>query len=198
MEHITLEQYATRVASRSSKEFYEHKMPGPVLACLLNEVSDLAECVDAAKKTLFYGKQDIATALKYSIVAAQYDWEPADGILSLEEGRGELSESQQQTLHAIIGIITEAGELADAVLKAFGAVQMGRTSLEDAFDEVNLREEYGDVLWYTQLGLSAIRSSIPECITVNDCKLEKRYGPAFNVDGAVNRDLDAERKELEK
>jgi len=197
MQHITPEQYATRVASRSSKEFHDDLVPGPVLAVILTEIVENAKLMDIAKKALFYGQLGLEYRLKYAIIAGKYGWEPKDGILAMPKPVS-MPPDIQQTLHAVIGIITEAGELAEALIKAFGSVQMDECSLEDAFDHINLREEYGDVLWYAQLGLSAIGSSIPECMTVNDNKLEKRYGPTFSADRANNRDLDGEREELKK
>jgi len=197
MEHITSEQYATRVANRSSKEFHDDLVPGPVLATVLLEIVENAKLLDVVKKALFYGQLGMEWRLKYSIIASKYGWEAGDGVLAMEPAQS-MPVDIQRTLHAVIGIITEAGELAEALIKGFGSVQMGECSLEDAFDHINFREEYGDVLWYTQLGLSAIGSSIPECMTVNDNKLEKRYGPAFSADKAQNRDLDAEQEELKK
>lgn len=195
MDYITPEEYATRVDARCSKDFHERLVPGPVLAVILTELSTCAELTDVLKKALFYGKADLETVVKYGIIAAKYGWEPGDGILSVTPKQA-MPVDVQRTLHAIIGIITEAGELADAIISAFASVQEGTAKVEDAFDHINLREEYGDVLWYTQLGLSSIGSSIPECITINDRKLEKRYGATFAAEKALHRDLEAERKEL--
>jgi len=196
MDYITPEQYATRVDARCSKEFHDKLLPGPVLAVILTELSECAQLMDVAKKALFYGKSDLQTVVKYGVIAARFGWTPEDGILSADPPIA-MPVDVQRTLHAIIGIITEAGELADAVITAFAKVQDKQCTIEDAFDHINLREEYGDVLWYTQLGLSTINSSIPECITINDNKLEKRYGATFAAERALHRDLEAERAELE-
>jgi NTP pyrophosphatase (non-canonical NTP hydrolase) len=161
------------------------------------EIVTDADLMNDVKKALFYGQLDLERRLKYAIIAGKYGWEPKDGLLSRPNAKdNQIPVPIQRTLHAIIGILTEAGELAEAVIKAFGNVQNGDATIEDAFDHINLREEYGDLLWYTQLGLNTIGSSIPECMTINDRKLEKRYGPAFSRDRATNRDLDAERGEL--
>ena len=195
MKTITLSEYATRVGNRCSKEFHEDIVPGPVLAVILKELIANCQLVDVTKKALFYNKLSFDYILKFAFVASKYEWVPEDGLLSMDE---KFSPQQQQIIHAILGIITEAGELAEALIEALGNVQIGKCSLEDAFDHVNLREEFGDGLWYTQLGLSAIGSNIEECITINDAKLERRYGPTFDRERAVNRDLDAEREELKK
>jgi len=161
------------------------------------EMIENAQTMDTLKKALFYGKADLSTVVKYGIIAAKYGWEPNDGLLSATPPVA-IPVDIQRTLHAIIGIITEAGELAEAVVTAFAAVQEGKSTIDDCFDHINLREEYGDVLWYTQLGLSSINSSIPECITINDNKLEARYGATFTAEAALHRDLEQERKELER
>ena len=198
MEHITTQEYATRVENRCSKEFHDNLIPGPVLATVLSAVGDHGLLADAVKKGLFYGKLEPEWIIKYGIIAATYGWEPKDGLLSTVNGKNDIPEKQQRLVHAILGIITEAGELADALIAAFARIQQGKATIEDAFDHVNIREELGDVLWYTQLGATAIGSSLPEVMTVNDNKLERRYGPAFSADKATNRDLHAERKELEQ
>lgn len=196
MDYITPEQYATRVDARCSKEFHDRLVPGPVLAVILMEMTECAVTMDTLKKALFYGKADITTVVKYGLIASKYGWKPDDGLLSAEPPVA-IPPDIQRTLHAIIGIITEAGELAEAVIAAFASVQEGRSTIDDCFDHINLREEYGDVLWYTQLGLTSINSSIPQCMTINDNKLEKRYGATFTAEKALHRDLEQERKELQ-
>jgi len=196
MDYITPEQYATRVDSRCSKEFHEGLVPGPVLACVLDEMAIDADIMDAVKKALFYGQLDTEFLVKFALIAAKHGWEPHMGILG-QTPPVAIPVDVQRTLHAIVGILTEAGELAQALINGFASVQAGEKNIDDAFDHINLREEYGDVLWYTQLGLNSIGSSIPECITINDAKLEKRYGATFVAEKALRRDLDAERKELE-
>ena len=92
--------------------------------------------------------------------------------------------------HAITGIFTEGAEMADA----FKRYKYYGTEL----DEVNLKEEVGDLLWYTQLLCAALGTTIDEAMDVNEAKLKSRFGDKFSEDAAVNRDTDVERVILEE
>lgn len=93
--------------------------------------------------------------------------------------------------HAAIGTITEAAEIAEALVKALENKQL---------DTVNLAEEFGDVNWYIN-GIFPDASGIPagQILDTNIGKLVKRYPEKF--DGLLaqqeNRDLEAEHKILE-
>lgn len=93
--------------------------------------------------------------------------------------------------HALMGIQSEGGELADAVKRhLFYGTEL---------DLVNLQEESGDLLWYIELLLAAIGYSMPQASNMNKAKLIKRFGTAgFTEEAAVNRDTDAERVILER
>jgi len=66
-----------------------------------------------------------------------------------------------------------------------------------SLDEVNLKEELGDKLWYTALALDELKSSFAEVFTLNITKLESRYPNKFTEYSALNRDLIKERKILD-
>lgn len=91
--------------------------------------------------------------------------------------------------HALLGLISEVGELADALKKehAYGK----------AIDRVNLREELGDVLWYLPLACRALGCDLGDIAQLNIAKLSKRYPEKFTTAAALNRDLAAERAVLE-
>ena len=54
-----------------------------------------------------------------------------------------LSAEQAEILHGVLGVVTEAGEIADVLKKH---LIYGKT-----LDKVNLKEELGDVAWYVAL-----------------------------------------------
>lgn len=93
-------------------------------------------------------------------------------------------------LHAAIGITTEAGELMDS-LKKF--MFYGK-----ALDTTNVQEEFGDILWYIAIGLDAMGTTFDVEMDRVIRKLKVRYPEQFNVVDANVRDIDAERKELER
>jgi NTP pyrophosphatase (non-canonical NTP hydrolase) len=93
-------------------------------------------------------------------------------------------------LHAVMGMVTEAGELMDAVKRhlIYGA----------PIDHVNVKEENGDSFWYQALLARSSGFTFPECMDTNIAKLLKRFPEKFSEDRALNRDVDAERKLLER
>jgi len=93
-------------------------------------------------------------------------------------------------LHASMGMVTEAGELLDA-LKKF--IFYGKD-----LDLVNIKEEGGDSQWYFALLLDELNYSYEEIWALVIKKLQARYKGKFNEEGAVNRDLNNEREILEE
>ena len=93
-------------------------------------------------------------------------------------------------LHAAIGLATESGELLDMLKKHIFYGQ--------PLDYVNAKEELGDLNWYMALAMDAMGTTFDEVQRLNIEKLKARYPEKFDEDKAINRDLDKERKILEK
>lgn len=93
-------------------------------------------------------------------------------------------------LHAAMGIDTESGEFMDMIKKH---VLYGKP-----LDEVNLKEELGDLLWYIALAIDELGTSFEALFDTNIKKLRARYPSKFTEEAALNRDLDKERKILEE
>lgn len=91
--------------------------------------------------------------------------------------------------HAVMGLVTEAGECMDAIKKTkiYGK----------PFDKVNILEEAGDTLWYISILLDELGVTYEEVMAKNIAKLAKRYPEKFTEENALKRDIDAERKVLE-
>lgn len=104
--------------------------------------------------------------------------------------RSHLTDRNIRLLHAAIGVTTEAGELLDSLKKA---MFYGRE-----LDVVNFKEELGDILWYIAIAYDELGGSFEEGMEVNIAKLTARYGEKFSAARALKRDLEAERKILEK
>ena len=97
-------------------------------------------------------------------------------------------------LHAVLGLASEAGEIADQLKKHF--------FYGKPLDVVNLAEELGDLFWYQALMANELATTHPEINfdsieETNIAKLKKRYGDKFSEHRAVTRNLDIERKILE-
>lgn len=92
--------------------------------------------------------------------------------------------------HAAMGLVTEAAEFTDMLKKS---IFYGKP-----LDKVNLKEEIGDLLWYAALALRALDSDFQSVMERNIEKLKIRYPLKFTEEKAVSRDLETERKVLEK
>ena len=91
--------------------------------------------------------------------------------------------------HAITGICTEAGEIADGLKKH---IFYGKP-----LDKVNMVEELGDLYWYINIAQDVLDITTEEVQAINNAKLRARYGSKFSEEAAINRDLEKERKILE-
>lgn len=100
-----------------------------------------------------------------------------------------LHDKELRILHAGMGLATESGEFLDALKKA---IFYGKP-----LDEVNLREEVGDLLWYCAIALDALNGDFESVMQTNIDKLKARYPEKFTEDKAIDRDLNTERKILE-
>ena len=98
-------------------------------------------------------------------------------------------EVNSRVFHALLGIITEAGELSDALLNAVTG---------GGIDAVNLQEEAtGDMGWYRAILNDELGLDEYQGLTNVINKLRTRYPDKFTNELAANRNLEAERKHLE-
>lgn len=98
---------------------------------------------------------------------------------------GRCTPKTMDMLHACIGLSTEANEALDTLKKH---IFYGKE-----LDEVNLKEEIGDLFWYCALLANTLDVSFDEIMDTNIAKLQARYGDKFSSEKAINRDLVKER-----
>ena len=116
--------------------------------------------------------------------------------LNHEEIIGRLKDPEiVNLLHSAMGMSTEANEILDVLKKH---IFYGKE-----LDLVNIEEELGDSNWYQSLAIHSLRmkeyqTSWEQIWDKVIKKLSKRYGSEFNKEGAINRDLQAEREILEE
>ena len=148
----------------------------PLLEVMVVELATVrASCLklDQVKKHLFYGKAI------------------GDNLDSGDQVHG-LSDRDLRLLHGLLGLLTESTEMIDGL----------RIDLSEKItmtpDLVNVSEEVGDMLWYASVLCQASESGLDVAMVKNIAKLKKRYGRSFSEKKAINRDIGAERKILEK
>lgn len=91
-------------------------------------------------------------------------------------------------LHAVLGMTTEVGEIADQIKKH---IFYGKEYKKD-----NAAEELGDLLWYIALYCNVSGFDLGEIMKANIEKLRARFPNKFTQEEALNRDTKAEMKAL--
>lgn len=153
---------------------------GNVVQCL-SELIIWTQNLDTIKKGLFYNR-------------AHEELEPEDNNINSASYAlvlQNLSDDHYKAvaiLHGIIGKITEAGELAEALVDVIKHPKK--------LDIINVREEVGDGLWYDAILLNAIGSDFNDAMAVNIKKLRARFPNRFTEYDALNRNLKNERDNL--
>lgn len=163
-------QYLKEAAVTLSHDWHVKVSKEHFLDCLTMCIGHLKQ-LDRIKKSIFYGKDFLFT----------YDKDEP----MLEANSKEV----EYIAHGIIGIATEAGELLEAL---HANILLGK-----GFDEVNIKEEQGDSLWYQAILCRFLDTTFDEIMEININKLRTRYPNKFNAFDANNRDLDKEREVLE-
>lgn len=92
-------------------------------------------------------------------------------------------------LHAIMGMVTETGELMDLLKKH---IFYGKL-----YSKAQLEDELGDTIWYLILLCNALGISMEKIMEKNIAKLRVRYPEKFTSENALNRDLKKEEEVFE-
>lgn len=160
-----------------------------LLALLVANVA-VTEILDGVKKQVFYGN---ATKLLTKTQESVDQLEQMVAILReelTEHSLNDFIDVDPRVFHGIIGLVTESGELADALLSGV---------TEGGIDAVNIQEEAtGDMGWYRAILNDALDLDEYQGLTNVINKLLVRYPDKFSNDLAANRDLASERVQLEK
>lgn len=98
---------------------------------------------------------------------------------NIDESGKIVAPSEQMILHALMGICSEAGEIADNIKKHFIYSQ--------ALDYDNIDEECGDLLWYITILLYATGYTIEDAMLDNIEKLKIRYPEKYTDELAKER-----------
>lgn len=174
-------EYVGEALVTRSDDWHGDKVSFAMFRTVLATAVDALNDLDAIKKTLFYGR-DLPEHLR---IDGLHENETCKTLPSWFKN----DKFGEYVLHAIIGAATEAGELVEA-LRA--TVVNG-----EAFDEVNMREEVGDVFWYFAILADTCDFTFEESQRTNIAKLRARYPNKFTAFDANNRNLTEERRILE-
>lgn len=160
-----------------------------MLRVLLNRFVHITNQLDMFKKKIFYGSNKTRVLDELAFAKQEHGY-LYDHLSSNYFTQKNLSENKSlRLLHSVVGIAGEAGELVDAVSKYLRSGKL---------DEVNLKEEFGDLSWYQAIGQNALNTNYGEVFATNNKKLKARYGSKFSEKSASNRNLEIERQILEQ
>lgn len=167
------DRYPALALSTASADLFPERVSTPELVRTITKAVLAAEALDRYKRLLYYAvprrHPDAGEALF---------------------GFPSLSREQTDRLHAALGLVTEAGEVLDAVAtEVFGGGPLDRT---------NATEEAGDVRWYLALYERSLGLSREGVEQANLRKLALRNGgTTFNAERNAERDTAAERAALD-
>lgn len=157
-------EYLVESERTAAGKVHWDKVRTSTLATLLSRAIDQIEPLDAAKKSLFYGREF---------------FDPSGDALTTH-----LSEAKDvilaDVLHAVLGVITEASEMAELLLDA---IQTGVPP-----ERARLQDESGDVLWYLALLYRTIGTDFDTTMALNIEKLRIRFPEKFETRLANHRD----------
>lgn len=159
--------------------FLDSEVKQRMLALILHDSLDIGWRADRFKKHLFYGRE----------VAFTFDIHDKHKGVTLD--KVEDKSQMVRLLHAVLGLQSEVAEIAEQLL---ASLLEGKP-----LDPTSMMEEGGDALWYNSVLLDACGFKMSDTMRRNIAKLAKRYpNQIFTSQAALNRDLDAERAELEE
>lgn len=148
-----------------------------------------ANALDRYKKLIFYG-EDQAKGRLGDVFSHKLNGYDVTSALS-HDNESEIK--ARYILHGMLGVMTESGEMAEALHNVLTSVE-GCKEL----DLVNLSEEIGDLQWYEAMLARAIGTDFDTIQRTNIAKLRARFPDKFTEANANVRDLEAERKILEQ
>ena len=132
-----------------------------------------------AIKTLVRDCEQLDYVKKYAIYNEQVEWFSAGEVFATSFDDLKPTPEQCELLHASIGIAGEAGELLDAVRKHVFDGQ--------PLDEDNTIEELGDLCFYIEAAMQAIKMKRADIEELNMAKLFERYEHGYSDQQAQER-----------
>ncbi len=167
---MEIEQYFEDAKRTVSHKFYAENVSADEFLKTTLSLESVGCKLDDIKKSLYYDKFDLNDTDQI-------------GVNDVAERIG------VDTLHGILGIVTEGVELIQAINKTIAT--------KEEFDVVNMKEEIGDIMWYIALLCNTHNIDLKQVMQTNINKLKQRFPEKFTTDNANNRDLRAEREILE-
>lgn len=188
MEKLTSFNEFQPLALRTESHIETVRTNRRLLLALLAANVAVTEILDGVKKQVFYGNSTkLLTKTEESVNQLEQIVSILREPLTAESLNDEI-DIDPRVFHGIVGLVTESGELSDALL----------TGITDGvIDPVNVQEEAtGDSGWYRAILNDALDLDEYQGLTNVINKLRVRYPEKFSNELAANRNLNAEREQL--
>jgi NTP pyrophosphatase (non-canonical NTP hydrolase) len=177
--------YLTESARTASGKFHGKFVDFDKFTEVLTQFMYASQQLDRYKKLLFYGEDSNKSRFRDNPSSGRDGY----SIVDFMSTDNETEIQARYILHALLGIMTEAGEMAEALHNTIVGNQ--------PFDAVNLIEECGDVQWYEAMLCRALGTTFDDVQRRNIAKLKARFPDKFTSENANVRDLEKERAILE-
>lgn len=185
------EQFITdAISTESVVETF--KVNKELLISALNAFVAAGTILDQLKRQAYYGTNFDQVILDSAyndleVEVATYEGLSRNGYVSIGSLDRNSFEQDPRIIHGLIGCMTEAAELGEAML----------TYIETGtFDAVNIQEEMFDTLWYQAILHNVLNIKFEQTCAKGIAKLQNRKDKITGKAG-VERNLDAERAILE-
>ena len=154
---------------------------------LLIAYIQLGNLLDDVKKGAFYGKPIDSSQQDVRVQTAKNSLDRISNVYASDNTTPLALNSR--IFHVVVGIATESTELVEAVYAA--------EFQNKPLDLINLTEEAADIDWYSAILHDQVGMERGESLRRNNAKLRTRFAGKFTDAEALNRNLTAERTELE-
>jgi NTP pyrophosphatase (non-canonical NTP hydrolase) len=186
---MNLKEFQT-LAMRTESIVDEVECNKLLLSTVLEQFVVVSELLDCLKKQIYYNDSSKLEKMKGTLTSKMaYNSNTLCLLATDKDLEINTIDINSRILHGIIGNGSEAGELVSALLIALNGGEL---------DAVNIAEELADSSWYhapiyDELGIDW-DTSLGQVIE----KLRIRFPDKYSDAHAKNRDLDSERKALNK
>lgn len=160
----TMKNYLNDALRTKSESFHSDKIAMFDFDAMTEHTVRSIERIDQIKKALFYGR----TASWGDPNKDRLDYSPTEVAVD------------DDIVHAILGIVTEAGELLELLREP------------ELATKAKMVDESGDVLWYLALLFKNLGVNFEDVAEKNINKLKVRFPDKFSEGAAMNRDDVAE------
>lgn len=185
---MTYQEYQT-AASRTCVILFTHK--GNARHMKMGVMSEIGELIDAYKKELAYGKT-------LDLINIAEEWADVSWYLANEASRLEIDLKEEIIDNEIVQHIKDQIKDQDIedILYDFG-FNFKDLQVVNIEDSVNNDIQDGFLMW-NWIGENLLNIDTNKALENNIAKLKARYPEKFESELALNRNLDAEREQLEK